>query len=81
MMRNCIIAAVNTGSSEYISCLVILRNSVLKRMNLLHAEITAGNTDGENYSEPDRLLREISECTMVLRHLEHAFTLLRNNHD
>lgn len=81
MMRNCIIAAVNTGSSEYISCLVILRNSVLKRMNLLHAEITAGNTDGEKYSEPDRLLREISECTMVLRHLEHAFTLLRNNHD
>ncbi len=84
MMRNCVIAAANTGSKIYLPYLIILRNSVMKKLNLLRSQIalSAESPDGGSQdlsadsAEERRTLREIRECEMVIQHITRAVKLL-----
>ncbi len=84
MMRNCVIAAANTGSKIYLPYLIIQRNSVMKKLNLLRSQIalSAESPDGGSQdlsadsAEERRTLREIRECEMVIQHITRAVKLL-----
>ncbi|MBP3748264.1 MAG: DUF1730 domain-containing protein [Ruminobacter sp.] len=84
MMRNCVIAAANTGSKIYLPYLIIQRNSVMKKLNLLRSQValSAESPDGGSQdlsadsAEERRTLREIRECEMVIQHITRAVKLL-----